>query len=92
VFDAMVFVPALIGVTLFFKGHVNFMWTLFCFGIVSLFVADSAFLFAQNEDSYYTGNPMEIMYYWNYILMSFGVFNQLSLFQKPRGSKLEDLR
>jgi hypothetical protein len=92
VFDAMVFVPALIGVALFFKGHVNFMWTLFCFGIVSLFVGDTAFLFAQNEDSYYTGNPMEILYYWNYILMSFGICNQLTLFQKPKGSKLEDLR
>jgi hypothetical protein len=92
IFDAMVFIPALIGVALFFKGHVNFMWTLFCFGIISLFIGDAAFLFAQNEDSYYTGNPMEILYYWNYVLMSFGIYNQLILFQKSKGSKLEDLR
>ncbi len=93
IFDAMVLIPALIGVSLFFKGQVNLMWTLFCLGTISVFVADSAFLFAQNEDSYYTGNPMEIPYFWNYILLSFGVASHLKLFQKAKAdSKLEDLK
>ncbi|MEO9310600.1 MAG: hypothetical protein ABI337_09975 [Nitrososphaera sp.] len=92
VLDAMVIIPALIGVGLFFKGHVNLMWTLMCLGIVSVFAADTAFLMAQNEDSYYTGNPMEILFYWNYILLSFGIHNHLNLFQSPKGNKLEDLR
>ncbi|MEM3008003.1 MAG: hypothetical protein QXY15_08115, partial [Candidatus Nitrosotenuis sp.] len=92
VFDAMVIIPALIGVGLFFKGHVNFMWTLLCLGTVSVFAADTAFLVAQNKDSYYTGNPMEILFYWNYILLAFGIHNHLNLFQTPQGSKLEDLR
>jgi hypothetical protein len=92
IFDAMIIIPAMMGVALFFKGKVNFMWTLFCFGIISLFVADTAFLFGQNEDSYYTGNPMEILFSWNYILLSFGIYNHLALFQKQKGSRLEDLR
>lgn len=93
IFDAMILIPALIGVSLFFKGQVNLMWTLFCLGTISVFVADSAFLFAQNEDIYYTGNPMEIPYYWNYILLSFGVYSHLVLFQKTKSDKkLEDLR
>ncbi|MFN3654856.1 MAG: hypothetical protein ACK4TO_05965 [Candidatus Nitrosotenuis sp.] len=92
VFDAMVIIPALIGVGLFFKGHVNLMWTLLCLGTVSVFTADTAFLIAQNEESYYTGNPMEILFYWNYILLAFGIHNHLNLFQAPQGSKLEDLR
>ncbi len=92
VFDAMVLIPALIGVSLFFKGRVNLLWTLFCLGTISTFVADSAFLFAQNEDSYYTGNPMEIPYYWNYVLLSFGVGSHLVLFQKSKTGELEDLR
>lgn len=92
IFDAMVLIPALIGVSLFFKGQVNLLWTLFCLGTISVFIADSAFLFAQNEDSYYTGNPMEIPYYWNYVLLSFGVGSHLVLFQKSKTGKLEDLR
>lgn len=91
-FDAIVIIPALVGVALFFKGKVNFMWTLFCFGIVLLFAADTAFLFGQNDDSYYTGSLMEIPYFWNYILLSFGICNHLALFQKPKANKFEDSR
>jgi hypothetical protein len=80
----VIIIPALLGVALFFKGQVNFTWTLICIGTISVFVADTAFLFAQNEDSYYTGNPMEIMFYWNYILLAFGVYGHMKLFQKPK--------
>ncbi|HXG74611.1 MAG TPA: hypothetical protein VNK44_07330 [Candidatus Nitrosotenuis sp.] len=92
VFDAVIIIPALIGVGLFFKGHVNLMWTLLCLGSISVFAADTAFLLAQNEESYYTGNPMEILFYWNYVLLAFGVHNHLNLFRTQQGSKLEDLR
>lgn len=86
VFDSMVIIPAIIGVVLFFKGQVNFMWTLVCLGILCLFAADTAFLFGQNEDSYYTGNPAEILFYWNYVLLAFGVHNHLMLFKKEKKS------
>ncbi len=92
IFDAIVIIPALVGVSLFFKGKVNLMWTLFCFGMVLVFVADTAFLFAQNDGSYYTGNPMEVLFSWNYILMAFGVYSHLSMFGKPKANKFEDLR
>lgn len=92
VFDAMVIIPALIGIALFFKGHVNLMWTLLCFGVMSVFVADTTFLFEQNEESYYTGTPMEILFYWNYILLAFGIYNHLNLFRKSKDSRLEDLQ
>jgi hypothetical protein len=92
VFDAIVIIPAIIGVSLFFKGKVNLMWTLFCVGIILLFVADTAYLLAQNDDTYYTGNPMEILFLWNYILLSFGVYNHLAMFRKQKANKFEDLR
>jgi hypothetical protein len=84
IFDAVIIIPALLGVALFFKGQVNFTWTLICLGTISLFVADTAFLFAQNEDSYYTGNPMELMFYWNYVLLTFGVYGHMKLFQRSK--------
>ncbi|HSD05156.1 MAG TPA: hypothetical protein VLB45_05320, partial [Nitrosopumilaceae archaeon] len=34
ILDAIVLCPALIGVTLFFKGEVNFLWSLVCIGII----------------------------------------------------------
>ena len=92
VFDAMVIIPAIIGVVLFFKGQVNFMWTLVCLGIICLFAADTAFLFGQNGDSYYTGNPTEILFYWNYVLLAFGVHNHLTLFKKEKKSNPLDQR
>lgn len=86
IFDSLVIIPALVGVALFFKGKVNFMWTLLCFGTISVFAADTAFLVGQNDDSYYTGNPMEILFYWNYILLAFGVHNHIVLFKKSKSS------
>lgn len=86
IFDSVVIIPALVGVALFFKGKVNFMWTLLCFGTISVFAADTAFLVGQNDDSYYTGNPMEILFYWNYILLAFGVYNHIVLFKKNKHS------
>jgi hypothetical protein len=92
VFDSMVIIPAIIGVILFFKGQVNLMWTLICLGIISLFAADTAFLLGQIDESYYTGNPIEILFYLNYVLLSFGVHNHLMLFKKEKKSDKIDLR
>ncbi|CAE6497133.1 hypothetical protein [Candidatus Nitrosotenuis uzonensis] len=86
-FDSMIIIPALLGVGLFFKGKVNLMWTLICFGAICVFIADTAFLLGQNDDTYYTGNPLEIPFYWNYILLSFGVYSHLGLFRKESSSR-----
>ena len=80
--DAIVLVPALLGVVLFFKGKVNFMWTLFFVGIISLYVADTTFLYTQLEDTYYTGNPLEMLFYFMYFLMAFGIYDYMKLFKK----------
>jgi hypothetical protein len=86
-FDSMIIIPALLGVVLFFKGKVNLMWTLICFGAICVFAADTAFLFGQNVHTYYTGNPLEIPFYWNYILLSFGVYSHFRLFKKDNSSR-----
>ena len=82
VVDALVIIPALIGIALFFKGQVNFMWTLVCLGIFSLFVADTVFLFANLDKWYYTGYPLEILFYFTYILISFGVYDNMKVFSR----------
>jgi len=79
--DAFVIIPALIGVSLFFRGQVNFMWTLVCIGIICVFIGDTAFLFAQMDNSYYTGHPLEILFHLTIVLIAFGVYDQLGIFK-----------
>jgi len=81
VLDVIVFVPALIGVALFFTGKVNFLWTLMCFAIFCDIIADVGFLFTTLEETYYSGHPIEILYHWSYILFAFGIYDHYKVFR-----------
>ena len=80
VLDSILIVPAILGISLFFSGRVNFMWAMVCFGILSLFVADIIFMYSQMDDTYYTGHPIEILFYFSYVLIAFGVYDQVRIF------------
>ena len=84
IFDSIVIIPAIIGVVLFFKGKVNLMWTLVCIGTICVFAADTAFLVGQLDETYYTGNPIEVLFYLNYVFLIFGVHDHLGLFKKAK--------
>lgn len=94
--DAIVLIPALIGVILFFRGEVNFLWSLVCMAIILNVVADSGFLITSMDGSYYTGHPIDMLYLWAYILFSFGVYTHIQIFKKHqpniKSENLEDLR
>ncbi|MEX0764767.1 MAG: hypothetical protein WD033_06350 [Nitrosopumilaceae archaeon] len=94
--DGIVLIPALIGVILFFKGEVNFLWSLVCVAMVLNVVADTSFLLMSMDDSYYTGHPIDMLYLWAYILFSFGVYSHIQIFKKHRpnikSQTLDDLR
>jgi len=80
--DSIVLVPALIGIFLFFKGEVNFLWTLLLIGILFEVIADTGFQYFTLNDAYYTGHPIDILFIWSYIMFSFGVYNHIQLFKK----------
>ena len=84
--DAIVLVPALIGVSLFFGGKVNFLWSLMMIGIIVEVVADTAFQYFSLDNSYYTGHPVDILFLWSYILFSFGVYDHIKVFKGKRDS------
>ena len=94
--DAIVLIPALIGVILFFRGEVNFLWSLMCIAIILNVVADTGFLITSMNGSYYTGHPIDMLFLWAYILFSFGVYSHIQIFKKhhPHIStqSLDDLR
>jgi len=84
--DAIVLVPALIGVSLFFGGKINFLWSLMSIGIIVEVIADTAFQYFSLDNSYYTGHPVDILFLWSYILFSFGVYDHIKVFKGKRNS------
>jgi len=79
--DSVVLVPALIGITLFLTGKVNFLWTLMCLAIMCVIAADIGFFFGTLEDDYYSGHPVEILFHWVYILFAFGIYDHFKTFK-----------
>ncbi|MEX0657033.1 MAG: hypothetical protein WD154_05765 [Nitrosopumilaceae archaeon] len=80
ILDAFVLIPLLIGVFLFFKGKVNFMWILMSLGMISFIVSDNWFFLTDLNESYYPGHPLDLLYIWGYVLFSFGVYNNMKIF------------
>jgi hypothetical protein len=89
--DAIVLFPAVLGLTLYFKGQVSFLWSLTCIAIILNIIADSGFLFLHVDKSYYTGNPIDILYLWAYILFAFGIYSHVKLYKKPKMKSYGDV-
>ena len=93
--DAIVLIPAIIGVVLFFRGKVNFLWSLMCLAIIFEMAADTGFLLTTIDDSYYQGHPVDILFIWYYVVFSFGVYSHVAIFKshkKDPYKNIEDLR
>lgn len=93
--DAIVLFTAVLGLALFFKGDVNLFWSLTCIAIILNIAADSGFFFLDIDKSYYSGNPINILYMWSYILFAFGIYSHVKLYKKPKMKSydnVEDLK
>jgi len=92
ILDSIIFMPAIIGIILFFRGEVNFTWSLICIGILCFAIGDIGFQYATFTDTYYTGHPADIILMWSYILFSFGVYDHVRIFRsRGRTDKNEQL-
>jgi hypothetical protein len=87
ILDTMILIPALIGVILFFKGEVNFMLSLVCLGIVTQIIGDNSMLFASINGMYYPGHPGDILFLWTYVMLAFGLSNQIGIFSNDEVSQ-----
>jgi hypothetical protein len=85
--DAIVLIPAMIGVVLFFRGKVNFLWSLLLIGMIFEVAADTGFQYITLDDSYYTGHPIDILFLWSYLLFSFGLYDNIKIFKKSHDKK-----
>lgn len=82
ILDSIVMIPAMIGTILLFNGRMQFTLSLLLVGIAFMALGDIGFLFHEEDDSYYTGHPLEIMFYSAYVFFSFGIFDQIRIFRK----------
>jgi len=85
--DAIVLIPSIIGVTLFFRGKVNFLWSLLFIGFIIEIIADTAFQYFSLNNDMYTGNPIDILFFWAYVIFSFGLYDHIKIFKKSHDIK-----
>ena len=78
-------IPAIIGVLFLTKKGANFSWMLLLFGFIVYAIADTFFLLAQIDGSYYDGHPVDVMYIYTFLLCIFAIQSRLSfLKQDPK--------
>jgi len=80
--DSIILVPALIGISLFFRGEVSFTWSLVSIGIIFFTIGDLGFQYTTSNNTYYTGHPVDIVLMWAYIMFAFGAIDHLRIFKK----------
>ena len=82
--DIFVLFPSVIGVILFFKGKINFMWSAILFGIILNILGDIGFMYLQlsPNESYHTGHPIDVLFLSAYVFMIFGLYHHIKLFAK----------
>jgi len=62
-------VPAIIGVMFLTKNSANLSWMLILFGFIIYSIADSFFLLAELDGSYYDGHPVDLMYVASFLFL-----------------------
>jgi signal transduction histidine kinase len=75
-------VPAIIGVMYLTKRGANLVWMLILFGFIMYAVADTFFVFAANDGSYYDGHPADVMYIYSFLMLIFALHIRFKLTKK----------
>lgn len=89
--DAILLFPTVLGMILFFKGNVGLLWSLMFFAILLNIIADSGFLYLNVERTYSSGNPIDLLYLWSYVLFSFGIYSHIKVFKKPKMKSFDNI-
>lgn len=81
-FDSFLLAPITLGLFLFVRGQVSFVWACSMFGMMSFVIADYGFLIFSLDESYHTGHLIDIPYLWAYLFFLFGVVSYAKIFRK----------
>jgi signal transduction histidine kinase len=72
--DAILLVPAIIGILFLFRGEQNYFWGAMLVGILLTVIADVTFTFLDAGDAYEGGNLIELGWLTAYILWAFACY------------------
>ena len=80
-------VPAIVGILYLTRRGANFSWMLILFGLIVYSVADTFFLFAEIEGTYYDGHPVDLIYVYAFILLIFSLIVRMNISNIPSENK-----
>lgn len=62
-------------------------------GMLTEVIDDTDSQYFSLDDSYYTGHPVDILFWWSYILFSFRIYYNIKVFNsKMKAYKNKDFR
>lgn len=83
ILSAIQVVPAIVGIMFLTKQGANLSWMLILFGFILYGVADTFFLFAELDGSYYDGHPTDLFWLYSYIMIIFAFHIRLKIANLP---------
>lgn len=76
-------IPAIVGVLYLTKRETNISWMLILFGFIIYGIADTIFLFTEIDGTYYDGHPVDLLWVYCYILLTFAFHIRLKIANLP---------
>ena len=76
-------VPAIVGILYLTKKDTNVSWMLILFGFIIYGIADTFFLFAELDGTYYDGHPVDLLWVYCYVLLTFAFHIRLKIANLP---------
>ena len=76
-------IPAIVGIMYLAKKGANFSWMLILFGFIIYGVADTFFLFAELDGTYFDGHPVDLLWLYTYILIIFAFYIRYKISNIP---------
>ncbi|MBT8243172.1 MAG: GHKL domain-containing protein [Nitrosopumilus sp.] len=76
-------IPAIVGIMYLTKQGASLSWMLILFGFIIYGVADTFFLFAELDGTYYDGHPVDLLWLYTYVLIIFAFHIRLKIANIP---------
>jgi signal transduction histidine kinase len=83
ILSAIQIIPAIVGIMYFTKKGISLSWMLILFGFIVYGIADTLFLFAEIDGTYYDGHPVDLFWLYSYILIIFAFHIRLKMAKLP---------
>ena len=83
VLASMQLVPAIVGVMYLVKKSSNLSWMLILIGFIIYNIADTYFLFAELDGTYYDGHPVDLIFVYAFLVLIFSFYHYSKSFSLP---------